>query len=422
MECISDLLKYDPAKRLTSEACVQHRYLDECKPFVPTVPQSLATSQPHPRPSANGRNNASVAASAGVGGSSSLQQQGPGPSPSQARAAASLSTSSLTNGNLNVNGTQPQLQTFPPRNVPPSHSYPSTTHADPPPPPRRQQPQLPTQPSPSPQPVHQAQHHPPPHIHHPQPQSIHHLAPLTTASSGSISNFSVSSSNHPHPPHPSLSLTHLPMMPISMSAIRSPGARSDLDSIASPTSTSAPLTASSSPMSPPLFPATTTATASIPPVPPLPTQVQQLTGLGLSPGQGLGGSQQRITTMPSRGGRNGVPLQLIGDQLEDHDLPMDSLTSYGQRRHNESRERELEREFERRGSPPRHLAQQQHQQQQQLQAPNWSLQERQRGKRSGSDPDSEMAEGTVLRVLNENQDSVTDTWFLCSPCGRLPNS
>jgi hypothetical protein len=106
-----------------------------------------------------------------------------------------------------------------------------------------------------------------------------------------------------------------------------------------------------------------------------------------------------MMTMPSRGGRNGAPQQLVGDQSEEHDLPMDSLTSYGQRYPNESRERDFEREFERRGSPSRHLAQQQPQQQQLLQAPNWHLQERQYGKRRGSDPDTEMAEGTFLKIL-----------------------
>ena len=63
--------------------------------------------------------------------------------------------------------------------------------------------------------------------------------------------------------------------------------------------------------------------------------------------------------------------------------------SYRQRHSNDSRDRDSEREYERRGSPSRHLAQQ-------PQAPSWPSEERQRGKRSGSDPDTEMAEGTTV--------------------------
>lgn len=263
MECIADLLKYDPAARLTSAACVRHRYLSECRPYVPAVPTSMATSQPASRPSR----------------SHGHSQRAP--------VAASTSNSGMP------------LESHTPRQLPPSHSYPSGHGAEPP-----------VQVSLSPP------HQQPYAVS--QTQSFQTLAPLTHAS-----------------------LNHHSM--------RSP-ARSDLDSVASPSSTSAPLTASSSPMSPALYP--TTGSIGLPPM-----QLLQSRGDGNS---------------------NNAALLPLVDQMRELDLPMDTLGSYSHAPNDH---------HEPRPSPTKQMQQQQSQQ--------WMQHDRSRGKRRGSDPDVEMVEGNV---------------------------
>lgn len=307
---------------------MQHRYLVECKPYIPAVPHSLATAQPPVR----SRNTHPP-----------QQQQG---------------------------ATRRPLQSLPPRDVPPSHPYghPEQPHQRNPqyPPPQQSiaststsPPVQPTLSTPAPAPPHL-------HIHQPQPIPMHHRHQLVN-SPESLSPTSLSVLNTNVVPLTHASLNHL--------AIRSP-ARSDSVSIASPASTSAPLTASSSPMSPQLISASS------------PYAQQQAMGLG------LGFSQMGQPGLPSRGG---ATSQLV-DQLRDLDLPMDSLTSFGQRHPNESRERQM-------GSPTKARSQQQmqmqampHDFQQQQPFPHqhslWPQQDDQRDKRRGSDPDTDMAEGT----------------------------
>ncbi|KAF8318640.1 hypothetical protein DL93DRAFT_317268 [Clavulina sp. PMI_390] len=371
--------------RLTSAQCVQHRYLQECKPYVPAVPHSLATAQPPARPSRSQRAAAAAAAAASSG------------APAAPGAPASA-----------------QLQNLPPRDVPPSHSYPHSQ-------------------APPPAPLGGQQQHPAPdHHHHHQPSHQHPGQPAPIITNG-VSQYPSQSQSHPnHPPQPPTLQVHHPELaqyqhthgqgpypqhsfphgpqsaisptsglfpltpdsgaptatvngtwttfgslsqhPAHLTTIRSPGGRSDSVSVASPASTTAPLTASSSPMSPQLNPAQT-----------------QAFGLGLA----FSGAQQQngMLTTPSRGG---VTTQLA-DQLRELDLPVEPLGSYGQR--------ELAAAHS--GGQPGPSSAYPHQQPypQPAGSASWMASDRAKGKRRGSDADTEMLDGS--RAVDEPSSSTS---------------
>lgn len=47
IECMEDLLRYDPARRLTAEECLQHRFINETAPMQPVPPQPTLRMMPN---------------------------------------------------------------------------------------------------------------------------------------------------------------------------------------------------------------------------------------------------------------------------------------------------------------------------------------------------------------------------------------
>lgn len=163
IHCIADLLKYDPAARLTSEECCNHLYLADTNPFIPTVPTSMATVQPPTAAMGHGQHhghsqqqqqgslhrstgaNGQSAAAANPQGRSYPQVQlsppaasnpngiphGASGGPSQSMSIAVPHRQSLANGNGSVNGSTLSTQSVTNRNAPPSHSFPSGSHQPP---------------------------------------------------------------------------------------------------------------------------------------------------------------------------------------------------------------------------------------------------------------------------------------------------
>src|SRR5258708_14195234 len=93
IECIFDLLKYDPEKRFTSYECINHQYLRETAQRQPPPPPFI----PLPPPYQSQRSRLYVY-----------------PLPLRTNGTASLSGSSSS----------PSLPSLPPRNIRPTHSIP----------------------------------------------------------------------------------------------------------------------------------------------------------------------------------------------------------------------------------------------------------------------------------------------------------
>lgn len=180
--CIRDLLRYDPAKRLTSKQCLDHPYLHE------TIPRNDI------------------------------------PMPSGLRAATVSQTSiPMMSNQLNGSSSHPSLNSHTPRNIPPSHSH---SHVHPPPIPHAPSHYSDTNPAPNGQPplfphqpipvhAHNGRHPHPVDWSSPSPQPPHVDSPMEESPTEAYSN------GHANPitDHQPSTNGHLPQKPLKLGGL-----------------------------------------------------------------------------------------------------------------------------------------------------------------------------------------------------------